>query len=635
VRLVYRALSVWKNEGLLAVVTKSARKITRKASSRGVLMESGVVPADLSSDQASARAFAEWIAQNEPSTSELNRQRRSATPCQPKISLAVPAYNTPLPFLKAMIESVLEQTYANWELCIVDGASQDPAVQRTLEAYSDRDSRIRAQRLSQNFGIAGNSNRALELATGEFIALLDHDDTLAPFALFELATAINQYSDADLIYSDEDKIDSSGETRSQPHFKPDFSPDTLRSHNYICHLSCFRRDLLDALGGFRMGFDGSQDYDLILRAVEQARRIVHLPKILYHWRMHEASCAMAPEAKLYAYDSASKALNQHLERCGLQGRARVGRTLGVYEVSYDLRDRPLVSIIICNKDNCVLLERCLKSISNSTYANYEIVVVENSSSDFRTHDYYAQIQERPNIRVIEWEKPFNYSAMNNFGVENARGDVLLFLNNDIEAINNDWMRRLLEHALRPDVGGVGAKLYYPDDTVQHAGVILGLGGVAGHAHLEFPRSHYGYFGRLITTQNLSAVTAACLMMRRHVFEEVGGFDPRYAISFNDVDLCVRIRKQGYLIVWTPFAELYHYESATRGRKDSPEKNARFALEEKLFATDWADALNAGDPYYNRGLTLELPDFSLRLQPERPRSPADLLLKNKNASLTAA
>lgn len=617
-RLTYRAARVWRHEGCGAVLYKGARKVKRK------LLGAPPAPAPAPSPQQAADAYALWIQQNEPSATELERQRSATFAARPKISIAVPTYNTPAPFLVAMVESVIAQTYPDWELCVADGGSTGPDVARIMEDYARRDPRVRFRRLPTNLGIAGNSNEAAALATGDFVALLDHDDTLAPFALYELVEAINRHPDADFLYSDEDKIDAAGACRSQPHFKPDWSPDTLRSHNYICHLSCFRRDLWGRLGGFGSGFDGSQDYDLILRATELSRRVVHIPKVLYHWRMHEASCASAPEAKLYAYDSARKALRAHLERVGLAGEVRNGRTLGVYEVRYQLPRRPLVSVIIPNRDNSELLERCLASLAASTYDCYEVVIVENGSRDPRTFACYERAEATGKVRVVRWEGEFNYSGVNNLGASQAQGEVLLFLNNDVEAINADWLERMLEYALRPDVGAVGAKLYYPDDTVQHGGVIVGLGGIAGHPHVHWPRGDYGYFGRLIITQNLSAVTAACLMMRREVFDQIGGLDERYAVAFNDVELCVRIRKAGYLVVWTPFAELYHRESVTRGADDTPEKLARFVREVQMFATEWADVLTAGDPYYNPNLTLQRPDFSPRLAPEGPWRLADFL-----------
>jgi GT2 family glycosyltransferase len=622
-RLSLRTWHIWLQEGTWRTLCRAVRKIRRKLRPEAPAF---VPPAPAAAappvetlipeppDTLDAQ-YALWIKQNEPTAWELEQQRRAVLPYRPLFSIVVPAYNTPIPFLVAMVESVRAQTYSHWELCIANGGSPDPLVHRALDAYVAKDARIRVKHLETNEGIAGNSNEALALATGDFIALLDHDDTLTPFALFEMARAINEDPASDFLYSDEDKIDASGDKRTQPHFKPDWSPDTLRSHNYICHLSCFRRDLLERTGNFRSGFDGSQDYDLILRATEQAQHIVHVPKVLYHWRMHQASCATAPDAKMYAYESAKKALREHLERIRLQGEVKDGKTLGVYEVAFALKEQPLVSIIISNKDNRDMLERCVRSVKSGTYSNYELIIIENNSQEAETFDLYARLEEDPKNRVVRWGGPFNYSAVNNYGAGQAKGDILLFLNNDIEAINPDWIEQMLQHVQRSEVGAVGAKLYYPNNTVQHGGVILALGGIAGHAHQKFPGWHFGYFGRLIVTQDLSAVTAACLMTKRHIFNEIGGFDERYVLAFNDVDFCVKIRQKGYLIVWTPFAELYHHESLTRGLDDTPEKLARFIKEAELFATEWSHVLEEGDPYYNSAFTLQKADFSYKLAPE--------------------
>jgi GT2 family glycosyltransferase len=557
--------------------------------------------------------YAAWIDRNEPSAVELDMQRRVRFAFAPIISIIVPTFNTPLAYLKAMLDSVRSQTYANWELCIADGGSADVRVRHIIRQYARHDPRIRARFLGKNLGIAGNSNAALDLATGDYVALLDHDDELAPFALFEIVKAVNLHPDADLLYSDEDKISADGRDRSDPHFKPAWSPDLLRSYNYICHLTTIRRDLLERLGGFRPGFDGSQDYDLVLRVTEAARAVVHIPKILYHWRTFEGSTAADGSAKMYAYESAKKALGEHLARCGAAGQVKDGPFLGTYQVIYRPDRQPLVSVIIPNRDQQDDLYRCLGSIDRAQYPNYEILIVENGSTDPRTHAYYREISARPNVRILAWDGLFNYAAVNNFAVRHARGELLLLLNNDLEAIHSDWLDRLVEHALRPEVGAVGAKLYYPDDTIQHGGVILGQGGVAGHAHWHLPRSHPGYFARLSVTHNLQAVTAACVMLRKEVFEEVGGLDERFILAFNDIDLCMRVREKGYLVVWTPYAELYHFESKTRGPDDTPEKRPRFFREARRFHAKWSGLLVAGDPYYSPHLSLEHADFRLRLQ----------------------
>jgi Predicted glycosyltransferases len=555
-----------------------------------------------------------WIKINEPKEEELTAQKDIKFKYEPKISIVVPVWNTPKRFLVDMIESVLSQTYSNWELCIADGASKEKHVKEILDSYAKKDNRIKLKYLTENKGIAGNSNEALSLATGEYVALLDHDDTLAPFALFEIVKAINENTTTDFIYSDEDKISEDGTKRLDPHFKPDWSPDTLRSHNYITHLSVVKKELLNEVGWFREGYDGSQDYDLILRCTEKANKIVHIPKILYHWRMHDNSTAQNPNSKLYAFDAAKKALQDHLDRVGLKGKVRDGVSLGSYKIDYDISYHHKVSIIIPNKDHKEDLEKCITSIINkSTYKNYEIIIVENNSKEKKTFEYYEYLQNKYNsIVLLEWKDKFNYSAVNNFASKYANGDILLFLNNDTEVINENWIEEMLIYAQRKDVGAVGAKLYYPDDTIQHGGVILGMGGIAGHPHRVFPRASFGYFGRLVVVQNLSAVTGACLMMRKSVFNEVEGFDEGYPLAFGDVDICLKVREKGYLVVWTPYAELYHYESKSRGYDDTPEKQERFKKEIELFKKKWGHILEKGDPYYNPNLTLEKWDFSIKI-----------------------
>lgn len=554
--------------------------------------------------------YAKWIAKNEPDAKELARQRKTRFAFSPRISIVVPVYGTPLAFLKAMLDSVLAQTYEKWELCVAEGASPDPAVASILKQYAARDSRIRLALLPENRGIAGNSTAALELARGEYVALLDHDDTLPPFALFEVARALNDQPDLDFIYSDEDHITEKGH-RQNPHFKPDWSPDTLRSHNFICHLLVIRSDLLQRIGGLRLGFDGSQDYDLALRATEQAAHIRHIPRVLYHWRQHPGSMSRG-KGKEQALRSARKALREHLARTGVRGTVNDGLWPGTFDVRRPLPRKPLVSIIIPTQDHVDVLARCLDSIAQSTYPRYEILLVENRSRNPETFAYYRGLQQRPDIRLLPWDHDFNYSRLNNFAAAQARGDVLLLLNNDTEAQTADWMERMLEHALRPEVGAVGAKLLYPNGDIQHAGVIVGIHGVAAHAHRGFSASSIGYCHRLVATQDLSAVTGACLMIRRGVFREIGGFDERLAVAFNDVDLCMRIRRRGYWVVWTPFAELTHHEYATRGPEDSSEKLWRAEQEANVFIETWRQELREGDPFYSPNLTLASEDFALRL-----------------------
>ncbi len=551
------------------------------------------------------------IVKNEPDQAQLSAQRLQALKFgyQPKISLIVPVFNVPERMLAAMIDSVLRQTYGRWELCLADGGSPDPRVRAVLDKYSRLDQRIRVRFLDKNMNIAGNSNAALALATGEFVGLLDHDDTLAPFALYEMANLLNERPELDLIYSDEDKISEDGCRRFDPHCKPDWAPDTFRSHNYICHFTVIRKALVDEVGGFRTGYDGSQDYDLFLRITEKTRKIWHIPKILYHWRSHEASAADGLEAKPYACAAAERALSDHVQRLGWEGRVRHDG-YGSYRVQQALRGTPKISIIIPTRDKVALLKACLNSIlGKSTYPNYEIVLIDTNSAEAQTHAYYDELRRHPRIKILSFgPQPFNFSAANNFAARRCDGAVLLFLNNDTEVISRDWLEAMLEFAQRPDVGAVGAKLYYTNDTVQHGGVIVGLGGVAGHAHNGLRRDSPGYLNRLVRCQNLSAVTAACLMMRRDVFAEIGMFGEAYQLAFGDVDLCLKAREKGYLVVWTPYAELYHRESASRGYEETHEQMARFEKGCALFRRRWADILAQGDPYYNPNFSLKNPGF---------------------------
>jgi GT2 family glycosyltransferase len=565
--------------------------------------------------------YADWIRNNEPGQDELASQRTACFARPLKISIVTPTYETPLALLKGMLQSVREQTYPDWELCIADGGSSSQ-VQGVLKEEASRDPRVKAVFLPRNEGITGNSAAALARATGQYVTFLDHDDLLAPFALFEVARAIEQELEADVLYSDEDKIDSSG-ARQQHHFKPDWSPDLLRSRNYIGHLAVYRRDLLEQIGGLRDGFEGAQDYDLVLRASERARKIVHIPRVLYHRRIHARSTGPQANPKGIGHASGRQALQEHLRRCGSAGTVTEGPLPNSFYVSYRLRRRPLISVIVPTRDHVALLARCFDSILTSTYDRREILVIENNSKDPETLAYYRRLAGRQDVRVLTWAHPFNFASLNNWAAAQVRGEVLVFLNNDVEVITPGWMERMLEHALRPEVGVVGAKLYYPNDTVQHGGVVLGIGAggnfrgitlsggaTAGHAHSHFPRGSRGYDDRLAVIQNFSAVTAACLMMRKDLFEKVGGFDEEFALDFNDVDLCLRVRDAGYSIVWTPLAELYHHESATRGQKDTSEKRARYHDEVVRFAMKWGDRLWRTDPYYNPNLARDAASFDL-------------------------
>ena len=542
---------------------------------------------------------------------ELEAQRKEVFPRSIKISILVPLYNTPEKFLREMIQSVLDQTYANWELCLADGSdAQHENVGQICLEYARKDHRICYQKLEKNMGISGNTNACIEMATGDYIALFDHDDLLHPAALHDVMKEICE-KNADYIYTDENTFHDKPEDAYCPHFKPDFAPDTLRSYNYICHLSVFNKKLLEKVGGFRSEFDGSQDYDLILRLTEQANKIVHVPKILYYWRSHANSVASGISAKPYTLDAAKRALSEHLGRIGLKGEVRDSSVPSTYRITYDIVGSPLISILIPNKDSISDLHKCIESVKRSTYQNWEIIVVENNSVKKSTFEYYEKLKQDDRICIVKWAGAFNFSAINNFGAQYAKGEYILLLNNDVEAITPDWLEQMLMFSQREEVGAVGAMLYYPDDSIQHAGCILGLGGVAGHSHKHFMRGDFGYMNRLTIAQNYSIVTAACLMLSRKVWDTVNGLDETFAVAFNDVDLCMRIRQAGYLIVWTPYAELYHYESKSRGAEDTPEKQKRFQGEIERFQRRWAKELAAGDPYYNPNFTLDCEDFSIR------------------------
>ena len=544
---------------------------------------------------------------------DLEAQRTQTFARDITISVVVPLYNTPASFLRELIDSVQAQTYRKWELCFADGSAGDytTAADIVREAQ-EKDGRIRYRRLEQNLGISGNTNAAIELSGGEYIALLDHDDLLHPAALFEVMRAICE-KDADLVYTDENTFRKTPADAFQPHYKPDFSPDTLRSYNYICHLTVFSRALMERAGMFRSEFDGSQDYDMILRLTEQAKSIVHIPKILYFWRASPVSTAAGISAKPYTIEAAKKALAAHLARVGLDGRVTDSSVPSTYRIRYLVKGQPLVSVLIPNMDHIEDLAKCVESVERvSTYRNFEILIIENNSRRPTTFEFYDRIREKyANIRVLRWEREFNFSAINNFGISEAKGEYCVLLNNDIEILTPDWIEEMLMFVQRPDVGAAGMTLYYPDNTIQHAGVILGIGGVAGHSHKYFRRGAPGYMSRLTLAQNVSAVTAACLMVRRAVALEVGGLDETLAVAFNDVDLCMKIRRAGYLIVFTPYAEAYHYESKSRGAENTKAKAERFNREIDNFREKWGAELDAGDPYYNPNLSLEYEDFRLR------------------------
>ncbi|WP_115531067.1 glycosyltransferase family 2 protein [Xanthomonas campestris] len=536
---------------------------------------------------------------------------------RPLVSVIVPTYNTPERWLRRCIESVREQVYPHWELCIADDASTDPAVMRVLAEYAELDERVRFQRREQNGHISAASNTALQMARGEFVALLDHDDELHPLALLKSVQAFENNPHWQMLFTDEDKIDVEGK-RSDPYFKSDWNPDLFLSQNCVCHLTVYRAEAVRAVGGFLEGFEGAQDWDLTLRVAEKLPHdaIGHLPFVLYHWRMISGSTAMAPGEKSYAHIAALRAVQAHLDRTGNGGKVlEMASYSGYFRISYPLPEpRPLVSLLIPTRDRIDLLKQCIDSILERTdYPSYEIVVIDNDSQEEASREYFAQVQQDPRVRVLPYPHPFNYSAINNTGARVARGTVLGLLNNDIEVISRDWLDEMVAHALRPEIGVVGAMLYYPNNTIQHAGVILGIGGVAGHCYVGMARGWPGDKHRGGLAQSLSAVTAACAIVRRSVFEQVGGLDEQLEVAFNDVDFCLRVREAGYRNLWTPFAELYHHESASRGYETTPEKIARFKREESFMKARWGRALQQ-DPYYNLNLTTESTPFTLAYPP---------------------
>ena len=551
-----------------------------------------------------------------PNAEERRREEETVFPREIKISVLVPLYNTPEKFLREMIDSVVTQTYKNWELCLADGSDDKHTdVGRICQEYIEKDSRIKYQKIEKNLGISGNTNVCFSMATGNFIGLYDHDDVMHPSLLFECVKTVCE-KDADYVYTDEATFTSPNlDDLIVLHFKPDYSPDNLRANNYICHFSMFDADLLKKTGLFRPEYDGSQDHDMILRLTEEAKHVCHIPKILYYWRSHPNSVAADIGAKTYAIDAAKRAVHDHMrDYYGIEVEVESTRAFPtIFQIKYPINGEPLISIVIPNKDHVEDLRRCITSIEKkSTWKNYEIVVVENNSVEQSIRDYYKELESDPKVKIVTYEGGFNYSRINNVGVKETKGEYLLFLNNDTEVISPDWMEQLLMYAQRKDVGAVGAKLYYADNTIQHAGVVIGLGAhrSAGHTHYKMPREHLGYMGRLCYAQDVTAVTGACLMVKKSIYEEVDGLDESFTISLNDVDLCLKIREKGYLNIFTPFAELYHYESKTRGMEEG-EKLRRYERECAHFRDKWKEQLDAGDPYYNPNFSLDYSDFTLR------------------------
>lgn len=566
------------------------------------------------------KAYKSYGTRSMPAPDVIKKQRETKFPRDVKFSILVPLYNTPENFLREMIASVLAQTYENWELCLADGSDGEHGqVGDICMEYVQKDERVKYKKLSENLGISGNTNACFEMATGNYIGLFDHDDLLHPCVLFEYMKAICEQG-ADYIYCDETTFQGEDiDDMVTMHFKPDFAIDNLRANNYICHFSVFSAELPEQTGLFRSEFDGSQDHDMILRLTAAAKNIVHVPKILYYWRSHAGSVAADINAKTYAIDAAKGAVAAHLTACGYRDFAvessRAFQT--IFRIKYALLEKPKISILIPNKDHVEDLKRCINSIlEKSSYEDYEILVIENNSQKEETFGYYEALQQHPSIRVLTFEGPFNYAAINNFAAAHAAGKYLVLLNNDTEVVTRSWLEELLMYAQREDVGAVGCMLYYGDYSIQHAGIVIGLGAhrTAGHTHYKMPKDNLGYMGRLCYAQNVTAVTGACLMVSKARWEEMGGLNEEFAVALNDVDFCLRLREAGYLNVFTPFAELFHYESKSRGL-DTEEISAanakRYEEESALFRERWKKQLAAGDPYYNVNFSLDHSNYVLK------------------------
>ena len=541
-----------------------------------------------------------WLRIMRVSRQELFEQRKTKFSYAPKFSVVVPLYHTPAKFLKDLVRSMMYQSYANWELCLVNASPEDVHLTSLLENWAMRDKRIRVIRLEKNLGIAQNTNAGIAASTGEFIAFLDHDDFLEPDALFCYADALNKDKTIDVFYSDEDKTDEYAAHYFYPHFKSDFNIDLLHANNYMCHFLAVRKSLVDTVGGLNEKFDGAQDYDFVLRLTENTKKIYHCPRILYHWRCSNQSTAANQGNKMYAIHAGKAALNAHYKRIGWNARAQEGAVDGWYQTKFTLKEEPLVSILIPNKDHTDDLGVCLNSFfERADYQNYEFIIIENNSVLPETFAYYEKIEkEHDNVKVVYWEAGFNYSTINNFGFKFAKGDYIMLLNNDVELITPDIFQSMLGFCMRPEVGIVGAKLLYNDHTVQHAGVLVGAGGLADHVFKGIHEDDPGYMGRAISSQDVSAVTAACLLVKRSVYEEVGGLEDEFQVAFNDVDFCLKVRKAGYLIVYDADVKLFHYESKSRGMEDTTERFIRFGNEMMLLNSKWDILSTFVDPYYN-------------------------------------
>lgn len=559
--------------------------------------------------------YHQWFLGHRVSEEELAEQKETVFAYRPKISIIVPTYNTPRNYLIEMIDSVRNQSYGNWELCIADGSDDDHEARRIIREYAEKDERIKVTELDRNYGISGNTNKALELASGEYTGLFDHDDVLELDCLYEIVRALQDVRH-DIIYTDEDKLNAGKNMYENPNMKPDYSPDLFCSHNYITHFFVVKTDIIKGVGGFRSEFDGSQDYDLMFRCIEKSESIHHIARVLYHWRMHDGSTALDPESKMYCYIAGQKAIQEHYDRTGINARVEMmpAPYYGIYHTIYSVEKNPLVSVIIPNYEHSDILKTCIDSLFNiNDYKNFEVIVVENNSRKQETFDYYERVQkEHDNVHVVKWEgKEFNFSAINNYGVKYAKGELLLLLNNDTEMIKSDALREMVGLCLRDDVGVVGAKLLYADNTVQHAGVVVGFSGYAGHVFTGMENNDEGFMMRNLINTNYSAVTGACLMTKKEIYDSVGGLDEAFKVAGNDVDYCLKVRETGKLVVFNAFSLWHHYESKSRGYEDSFEKMQRFEKEIALFQSKWKDILVNGDPYYNRNFRIEDGPFVLR------------------------
>ena len=558
-------------------------------------MMNRMIKLDKRNRKSNQELYQNWILQNEPNETELELQKGDKFALQPKISIVVPMYNPDENLFLELLNSLLLQTYSNWELCLADGSEEK---NDTIFALCSRNSKIKYQFLDGNKGISENTNKALKMVTGDFIAFLDHDDCLPRFALYEVVKEINKNSDVELIYSDEDKMDEKG-NRFEPYFKPDFSPETLECNNYITHLVVLKKELVKRIGMLDSRFDGAQDFDYLLRATENTTKIVHISKILYHWRTTKNSTANVAQSKLYAYEAGLRAVEEHLNRIHKKAKVENPEEVpGIYQIKFEIKGTPKVSILIPNKDNQRTLKKCITSIlKNSTYENYEILIIENNSENPKTFEYYKKIQENPKIKVLMCqEKEFNYSKLINCGVKNTTGDFILQLNNDTQILTKNWLELLIGYAQNKEIGAVGGRLYYPDKSIQHAGIAVGIQGMAANLLVNLPFGKHGYYAREAATRNVAAVTGACLFARREIYEEIGGMDEDlFKVAFNDVDFCLKILEKGYRVVYNPYVELIHSESKTRGLEDTPEKKARFEQEKKNFQEKWKAFLQKGDP----------------------------------------